>query len=98
MSAVVTSDFVQRYEEIFKRHAQLIYRTAYGITGSHEDAEDALQTIFVGLIRRDVPANLARNPEAYFYRAAVNRSLNLLRARRRRRLVDDDEALEQATS
>jgi hypothetical protein len=43
MSAVVTSDSVQRYEDIFKRHAPLIYRTAYGITGSHEDAEDRYQ-------------------------------------------------------
>jgi len=98
MSAVVTSDSVQRYEEIFKRHAPLIYRTAYGITGSHEDAEDALQGIFLGLIRRDVPADLARHPEAYFHRAAVNKSLNLLRARRRRRLVDDDAALEQTAA
>jgi len=43
MSAVVTSDSGQRYEDIFKRHAPLIYRTAYGITGSHEDAEDRCQ-------------------------------------------------------
>ena len=43
MSAVVTSDSVQRYEDIFKRHAPLIYRTAYGITGSYEDAEDRYQ-------------------------------------------------------
>lgn len=96
MSAVVTSNSVQRYEEIYKRHALLIYRTAYGITGSHEDAEDVLQTIFLGLIRREVPADVAKSPEAYFYRAAVNKSLNLLRARRRRRLVDDDAALERA--
>jgi RNA polymerase sigma-70 factor (ECF subfamily) len=96
MSAVVTSDCVQRYEDLFRDYAQLVYRTAYGVTGSHEDAEDVLQTIFLGLIRREVPPDLARNAEGYFYRAAVNMSLNKIRSRRRQRLVDDDEALERA--
>jgi len=96
MSAVVTSDCVQRHEDLFRDYAQLVYRTAYGVTGTHEDAEDVLQTIFLGLIRREVPPDLARNAEAYFYRAAVNMSLNTIRSRRRQRLVDDDEALERA--
>jgi RNA polymerase sigma-70 factor (ECF subfamily) len=95
MSVVVTSDSVQ-YEEIFKDYAPLVYRTAYGMTGSHEDSEDVLQTVFLGLLRREVPPALTRNPEAYFYRAAVNMSLNAIRSRRRRRIVDDEEALERA--
>jgi DNA-directed RNA polymerase specialized sigma24 family protein len=57
MSAVVTSYSVHPYEEIFKDHARLVYRTAYGVTGGHEDAEDVLQTIFLGLIRRPVPSD-----------------------------------------
>lgn len=96
MSAVVTSDSLQRYEDIFKGHARLVYRTAYGVTGSHEDAEDVLQTIFLRLIRRPVPSDLAKNPEAYFYRAAVNISLNLIRSRRRQKLVGGEAALERA--
>ena len=78
----------QEFEDLFNEHAQLVYRTAYGVTGSHEDAEDALQTIFLRLIRRELPPELTRNPKAYLYRAAVNHSLDTIRSRRRHVLVD----------
>ena len=61
-----------------------MFRTAYGVTGSREDAEDILQTVFVGLMSREFPKDFEKNPKAYLYRAAVNRSLNVLETRRRR--------------
>jgi RNA polymerase sigma-70 factor (ECF subfamily) len=66
----------------------MIYRTAYGVTGSREDAEDVLQTIFLRLLRREFSSDLGSNPKAYLYRAAVNLSLDTLRSRRRHPLVD----------
>jgi RNA polymerase sigma factor, sigma-70 family len=91
MSTVLISKPAQEFETIFKEHARLVYRTAYGVTGSHEDAEDVLQTIFLQLIRRHYPPDLGTNPEAYLYRAAVNSSLNIIRRRRRDVLVHDIE-------
>jgi RNA polymerase sigma-70 factor, ECF subfamily len=82
------------FEQIFQEHSRLIYRTAFGVTGSPEDAEDILQTIFLRLLRREFPPDLQRNPRAYLYRAAVNLSLDTVRARRRRLLVDDAESLD----
>ncbi|HEY1302482.1 MAG TPA: sigma-70 family RNA polymerase sigma factor [Vicinamibacterales bacterium] len=41
-------------DELFQEHASFIYRTAYGVTGRHEDAEDVLQTLFLRLLRRDL--------------------------------------------
>jgi len=67
----------------------MIYRTAYGVTGSREDAQDILQTVFIKLLRRDRPEEFCENPKAYLYRAAVNLSLDSMKARRRRRLVDE---------
>jgi RNA polymerase sigma-70 factor (ECF subfamily) len=81
----------QEFEDLFNEHAQLVYRTAYGVTGSHEDAEDVLQTIFVRLMRREFSPDLVRNPRAYLYRAAVNLSLDTLKTRRRHVLVDAAE-------
>src|SRR5215813_12844579 len=69
----------QEFDRLFREHYQLVYRTAYGVTGSPEDAEDVLQTIFLRLIGRDVPPDLQRNPRAYLYRSAVNLSLNTVR-------------------
>ena len=91
MSTVLISKPAQEFETIFKEHARLVYRTAYGVTGSHEDAEDVLQTIFLQLIRRHYLPDVRRNPEAYLYRAAVNSSLNIIRRRGRDVLVDDIE-------
>ena len=72
----------------------MTYRTAYGITGSSEDAEDVVQTIFLRLVRRELPPGLKKNPKAYLYRAAVNLSLNTIRGRNRRNLVGDPQVLE----
>jgi RNA polymerase sigma-70 factor (ECF subfamily) len=94
MQTAVTSERVQRFEEIFKAHARLMYRTAYGVLGRHEDAEDVVQTIFLKLIRQDFPPDLTTNAEAYLYRAAVNSSLSTIRSRRHEVLVDDYAWLE----
>jgi RNA polymerase sigma-70 factor (ECF subfamily) len=72
-------------EALFNEHAAFVYRTAYGVTGRHEDAEDVLQSLFLRLLTR--PA-AARDPKAYLYRAAVNLSLNLVRNRGREIAVD----------
>ena len=82
------------FDEIFQEHAQLVYRTAYGVTASHEDAEDVLQTLFLRLMRRELSPELKRKPKAYLYRAAVNLSLDIVRSRRRQVLVEDVELLE----
>jgi RNA polymerase sigma-70 factor (ECF subfamily) len=78
-------------DRIFRDYYRLVYRTAYGVTGNAEDAEDILQTIFARLIGREVPPALEKNPRAYLYRAAVNLSLNTIRARRRRVSTDRPE-------
>jgi RNA polymerase sigma-70 factor (ECF subfamily) len=83
------------FEQVFQEHSRLIYRTAFGVTGSPEDAEDILQTIFLRLLRREFPPDLKKSPKAYLYRAAVNLSLDTMRSRRRRVLVEDEEQLEK---
>lgn len=88
----------QEFDRIFREHYQLVYRTAYGVTGRREDAEDILQTIFLRLMRRDVSPDLQTNPKAYLYRAAVNLSLNTIRQRQRQILTGDPESFAQSAS
>jgi DNA helicase-2/ATP-dependent DNA helicase PcrA len=38
---------------MFQEHYVLVYRTAYGVTGRVEDAEDVVQTIFLRLLQRE---------------------------------------------
>jgi len=84
----------QTLEELFREHAQMIHRTAYVITGHRQDAEDVLQSIFVKLLQHGLAPEVRQQPARYLYRAAVNLSLNVLRARKRRRLVDGIDTLE----
>ena len=79
-------------EELFREHYELLYRTAYGITGNRHDAEDVLQSVFVKLLQHPRPE--LTHPARYVYRATVNLSLNVVRARTRLKLVNDVEHLE----
>jgi RNA polymerase sigma-70 factor (ECF subfamily) len=83
-------------EELFRQHYQLVYRTAYSVTGSHQDAEDVLQTIFLRLLKRQAQTDFKARPERYLYRSAVNESLTIVRKRQRQRLTDDVESLDVA--
>ena len=92
--APVGAPMMQEFERLYRECAPIVYRTARGVLGSREDAEDVVQSVFMALVRRESPP-LLENPKAYFYKAAVLASLNVLRAKRRRpALVDDADLLE----
>jgi len=80
----------QEFEELFLEHCQMVHRTAYAITAHRQDAEDVLQSIFVKLLQRGLTPEVRQHPARYLHRAAVNLSLNVLRTRKRRRLVGVD--------
>ena len=67
-------------ELLFQQHHDRIFRTAYRVTGSTADAEDVLQTVFLRIVRTGESV-APENPAAYFTRAAINASLDLLRHR-----------------
>jgi RNA polymerase sigma-70 factor, ECF subfamily len=91
----ITVPHAQAFEQIYRDYAPLVYRTAWGVLGSREEAEDVLQTVFLKLLRRESAPDFQKNPKAYLYKAAVNASLDTLKARRRRPvLVDDIERLD----
>src|SRR5207249_8059105 len=80
VSDLISEPLAQEFEELFRAHYQLVYRTAYGITGRPEDAEDVLQTVFLRLLSRGAPPDLQKNPKGYLYRAAVNLSLTTIQS------------------
>ncbi len=80
-------------ERIFAAHHGLVFRTAWRITGNAADAEDAMQTVFMRLLRRNGGETID-NIETYLRRAAINAGLDLVRARQEARL----EPLEQGDS
>lgn len=88
--------------QVFSEHHDRVFRAAFRITGSLTDAEDVVQTVFLRLAGRSGAAWSIDNPASYFYRAAINVSLDLLRARGEGRLlplaaVEHSAAAEQAS-
>jgi RNA polymerase sigma-70 factor, ECF subfamily len=92
VSDLISEHLTQEFEELFRANYQMVYRTAYGITGRTEDAEDVLQTVFLRLLRRGTPPDLQKNPRGYLYRAAVNLSLTTVQSRQRHVFTDDLES------
>jgi RNA polymerase sigma-70 factor (ECF subfamily) len=83
---------IQEFEQLYRECAPIVYRTARGVLGSREDAEDVVQSVFMALVGRESPPIL-ENPKAYFYKAATLASLNVLRAKRRQPALVDDAVL-----
>jgi RNA polymerase sigma factor (sigma-70 family) len=70
----------------------MVFRTAYRITGNAADAEDVLQTVFLRLLRRASAAGPMERQDSYLRRAAINVSLDVVRAGKDAKSVSLDEA------
>jgi RNA polymerase sigma-70 factor (ECF subfamily) len=71
-------------EQLFREHGRSVLRAAMRVTGSAQDAEDVVQTVFMRLVRSGGASALSENPANYLHRAAINASLDVVRSRRTR--------------
>ncbi len=78
-------------EQVFRDNHAMVFRAAYRVTGNTGDAEDALQTVFMRLLKRDPAADPVGNMASFLHRAAVNAALDLVRSRQNIRNVPLDE-------
>jgi RNA polymerase sigma-70 factor (ECF subfamily) len=83
----------EEFAAIYEKYSGIVYRTALRITGRPEDAEDALQTVFLRVLRQGSRIDDALAPESYFRRAAANAALDVLRGRSHRAEAQLDESL-----
>jgi len=79
-------------ENIYREDSKVVLQAAYRVTGSAEDAEDVLQTIFTRLARRTAQPDFSTGSRAYLRRAATNAALDIVQSRR----VKDGVSLEVA--
>jgi RNA polymerase sigma factor (sigma-70 family) len=85
---------LQDLDQIFRDNYRWVHRTAYGVTGRPEDAEDVVQNLFLRLLQRGFPPDIGRNAKGYLYRAIINQSLNRVRSRQRQILRESGLPLE----
>ncbi len=72
------------YEEIVRRYQQLAFRTAYVITGSAAEAEDAAQDGFVKAFRALDRFRAGAPPRPWLLRIVANEARNRVRSTQRR--------------
>lgn len=71
-------------EGVYRDHSAAVLQAAYRVTGSVEDAEDVLQTVFARLAGRPDPPDLSRGALPYLRRAATNAALDIVQSRHAR--------------
>src|SRR6266700_2002023 len=72
------------YGEIVQRYQQVAFRTAYVITGSSADAEDAAQEGFVKAYRALATFRTGAEPRPWLLRIVANEARNRVRSAGRR--------------
>lgn len=72
----------QQFRDAYDRYAKRLYNTAFRILGQTEDAEDVLQESFLEAFK-NLPSFEGRATiGTWLHKIVVNRSVNLLKARR----------------
>jgi RNA polymerase sigma factor (sigma-70 family) len=77
------------FEAIYDRHHIALLGFCRHMLGSHEEAEDALQRVFVSAHRHLCAGSAHVNLRPWLYTIARNRCLSMLRARRETLALDD---------
>lgn len=70
---------LQAFAELFRRHHRVVYRTALGISGRPEDAEDAVQSAFVNAWQHLAQFEGRSRFSTWVTRIAINEVLGKMR-------------------
>jgi RNA polymerase sigma-70 factor, ECF subfamily len=81
-------------EELYRRHAPRVLGLARRMVGSAEDAEDAVQDVFLAVFRKLESYRGESSLSTWLYRLAMNVCLDRLRSRghRERKVTDEFDA------
>lgn len=85
------------FNELVRRYQQKTYWTARRIVGSHEDADDVVQDVFLRVFRALARFRGESGFYTWLYRITVNVSLNTVRIRKVKEFIRYDELLDQRT-
>jgi RNA polymerase sigma-70 factor (ECF subfamily) len=83
MDAAQASDY-QAFEELVRRYHDRVYRLAYGMTKSAQDAEEVVQDTFLNAFKSLSTFRRDSAPGSWIFRIAANSALMRLRTKRRK--------------
>lgn len=82
----------EAFRWLVKNYQKMVVKTCLGITHNMTDAEDIAQDVFLEVYRSAKDFRGEAKISTWLYRIAVNRSLNWMRAAKRRRFFDSIDA------
>jgi RNA polymerase sigma-70 factor (ECF subfamily) len=78
------------FAALYDRHAAGLFRAAVRVLGSREEAEDAVQDVFVALVRAGDRLRAVRNLRAYLFASVRRAAMRRLRGCRATATLPDD--------
>lgn len=84
------SGYTEAIEALYDQFGRRLYRTAWGMLGRQEDAEDAVQEVFVALVRYQVKLEEVEDMAAYLFTALRRAAARLAKRRAKQPAVSDD--------
>jgi RNA polymerase sigma-70 factor (ECF subfamily) len=87
----------EAFAALYDRYGGALYRTALGLLGRREDAEDAVQEVLTAMVRSRRKLGEVRDLTAYLF-ASLRRSAGRLAARRARQPAGAPQAVEDAAA
>jgi RNA polymerase sigma-70 factor (ECF subfamily) len=88
----------QAFRVLVERHSRAVFRLAYRMTGNEHDAEDMVQESFLRAYKQLHNFDGRAAFGTWLHRICVNVSLDLIRARKSRREIQNNADDEQTTS
>lgn len=76
--------------KVYDRHMDTVYRVCLSMLGNRQDAEDAVQSVFLTLLERKKTFNNAEHEKAWLIRAAMNKCRDHHRKWWKRKVVHVD--------
>ena len=77
------------FEETFKRNYQRLCQRVYRITHDLEAAEDIVQEVFINFWNNSTQS--VQTPDAYLYKASINKALNYVSSTQRRIQLQEEQ-------
>ena len=74
--------------ELYRQHADVVFRRCLTMLGNQEDAMDAVQEIYLKVLTHREKFRGDADPTTWIYRITTNHALNLIRSRRAQTTLD----------
>ena len=81
------------FKELVDRYKNLVVNTCYGFVRNYDDAQDLAQDVFIEVHKSGDRFRGQAKPSTWLYRIAVNKSLNFIKAKKRRKWIQSFHAV-----